>query len=307
METEQADASDVQTRLSNFFAQPEVATEEAPQAEAPQETAETPQEVPQESEVVEDDLDELDLDGEIYKVPKALKAKAQEWKDGYLRREDYTRKTQELADLHRQAQFMAEALQQRQAFEKAVSTEANEMARVQAELERYKAVDWGNLEVQDYIKVKHQQDQLKERYNELKGAIDKKSAELSEKLTEHKRKVLDEAQKYLQKSVPNWGPEAVSLAQSGAKGVGYTDGELENVYDARFVQLSWKAAQYDKLQSSKPGAIASVQKAPPVVKPGAGMGQQAASDRAYKEVRSSLKKSGSLQDAARLMMMRGNK
>jgi hypothetical protein len=140
----------------------------------------------------------------------------------------------------------------------------------------------------------------------LNEAINGKAQQLNSKLTEHKQKLIEEGHKFLTKTITGWGPDAVQTAKSGAKGVGYTDGELENVYDARFAALSWKAAQYDKLQGGKAAAVASVQKAPPIVKPGAGTGQSAARDKRYIDARQSLKKNpNSLQAAASVFLARG--
>ena len=120
MATEQPTGSEpsIESRLTAIFnPAPEV-------AKADEQTTEASVEVPQEAQSEEEtqaDVEDLDVDGEIYKVPPSLKAKVSEWKEGSLRREDYTRKTQELADLTRQAQLAAEAIQTRQAFEQEVS------------------------------------------------------------------------------------------------------------------------------------------------------------------------------------------
>lgn len=282
-----------------------LAPEAAPEPEVvPQETAETDE--PQ-AEVPEDDSEDFDLDGSVVRIPKDLKPKLQDLKDGYLRREDYTRKTQELADLHRQAQLVAETLTQRQQFENEVSKERGELAKITADLDRYKAVDWSSLEVNDYIKLKGQMDTLKDKSQELTQVINGKIGEFSQKHEANRRKLTEEGQKHLQKAIPNWGTEAVAMANDSAKSAGYTQGELENVYDARFVVLAWKAAQYDKLQTGKSAAVASVQKAPPVVKPGAGLGPGVAAENKYREIRSAQKKSGSVADTARLLMLRGLK
>lgn len=279
--------------------------EAAPAEEPPQEVSAT-EEAPQE-EVPEDDSEDFDLDGNILKVPKDLKPRLSELKDGYLRREDYTRKTQELADIHRQAQLVAETLTQRQAFETEVSKEKEELAKVKAELDQYQSLDWANLEEKAYRTFRDQRAALKDRLQELDQTIKGKVQEFSQKAEQNKRKLAEEGQKYLQKTIPNWGPEAVQLAKSSAESVGYTSGELENVYDARFVALAWRAAQYDKLQTGKSAAVASVQKAPPVVKPGAGLGPGVAAESKYREIRAAQRKSGSVADTARLLMLRGLK
>lgn len=302
MDTEQPQTdSDPTQRLAAFFnPTPEAAKVETAAPEAT-ETEETPETQPEEAD---DGNDDFDVDGTVYRIPKDLKAKVSEWKDGHLRTQDYTRKTQELADITRQAQLMAETIQHRQLLDTETAKEREELAKVSADLQRYKEVDWSNLEVETYVKLKGQMDVLKERAQELKGSIDSKTTEFKTKFETNRKKALEEGFKYLQKAIPSFNEDSVKLARSSALSLGYTEGELEHVYDARFVALSWKAAQYDKLQSGKSAAVASVQKAPPVVKPGAVV-PGASAERKYKDARQQLKKSGSLSDTARVLLARG--
>lgn len=307
MATEQpaeGSAPSVESRLAAFFTP---APEVAPTPEEPT-TAEVPQEQPTEQpEEAPSEFEELEVDGTVYEVPRELKGKLNEWKEGALRREDYTRKTQELADLHRQAAITAEAITQRAQFEQEISQERTELNRVTAELDRYKAVDWGNLEVNDYVKLKGQMDTLKDRANELHQTINGKAQKAMQALEANKQKLTQEGQKFLAKAIPGWGPEKAQEAMQAMKTMGYTDPELENVYDARLVTIAWKAAQYDRLQSGKSAAVSAVQKAPPVVKPGAGQGPGVAAENRYKELRAKQKKSGSIADTAALLMARGFK
>jgi hypothetical protein len=304
MATEQAPASEasIQERMTALFsATPEVATED----EATPVEAQTDEQVPsEEPEQTEDSgLDELDVDGNVYKVPKELKAKVSEWKDGYERRADYTRKTQTLADLHRQTQIVAEAVEQRQKFEQEVSTERTELYKVQADIDRFKAIDWSSLDVDNYIKLRGQFDSLKEKASDLDKTINSKAQQFQEKLAENKQRLVQEGQKFLQKTIPGWGKDAAEAAISGAREIGYTDHELANAMDPRFVTLAWKAAQFDRIQGSKTSAVASAQKAPPIVKPGV-ISTGVIREKAYKEARAKLGKSGSLDDAAALLRLR---
>ncbi len=293
-------------RLTAFFG----GTPEA----APQETepvAETTEAAPEaEPSVAEDppeadDSEEFDDEGTVYKLPKDLKAKVTEWKDGYLRRDHFTKKTQEVADIARQALAMAETIQVRQSYESETQKEREELAQIQGTLNQYKQVDWQNLDVDTYIKLKGQRDVLKERMDEINGVLQGKQKEVEHRISEARNKALQEGHKYLQKIIPSFGKDHAEQAFKAAQDIGYTEPELKNALDARFLALSWKAAQYDKLQSGKSAAVASVQKAPPVVKPGA-TGQPAA-DRRFKDARSNLKKTGDIKSAAQVLLMRGLK
>jgi hypothetical protein len=147
---------------------------------------------------------------------------------------------------------------------------------------------------------------LRERADELKGAINSKAQEFQTKIEGQKKKAIEEGHKFLQKTIPNLNADSIKNARGSAMDLGYTESELDNVYDARFVTLAWKASQYDKLQSGKAEAVERVQKAPPVVKPGGT--QQGARDQKYVEARKAMRKDGNnLAAAARVFLMRGNK
>jgi hypothetical protein len=307
MDTEQpasGSAPSIESRMAAYFQAPEAAPEE-PQAPQPQpdQSAEAPEVEPISAEAPgeDDGLEDFDVDGTQYKLPRELKAKVSEWKEGALRREDYTRKTQEAADLHRQVSVMAETMQARQQFEQHVATERTELSQVQAELARYKQVDWANLDIDAHLKLRTQMEQLKERSGELEKSINTKAGQYAQWADTKKRELLDQGQKFLQRTIKGWGPDTVKAVTAAAESVGYSKAEIEGVFDVRFVQLAHKAAEYDKLMSGKQSALASAQKAPPVVKPGASTSASAAALSATKSIRQQLKRSGSMEDAGRLL------
>jgi small-conductance mechanosensitive channel len=307
-QTQEADSASVESRLANFFA-PEAAPEEQPQAEAqqPQEAAapeavetEQPQEAAPETEG-----EAFEVDGVEYRLPSDLKAKVAEWREGHLRREDYTQKTQQLAELTRQAAAINEAFQVQKQFDDQIAPKRDELARVKHQLSQFKAVNWADLDVQQHLSLRSQMEQLKDTANELEGQIKAEQSKFAESTVSKKRELLETGHRYLASAIKGWNEQTQESAISAARSVGFTDNEIGSVIDPRFVHMAWKAAQFDKLQSGKPAAVAAVQKAPPVVKPGASLGTGVAAESKYRDARSSLKKSGSLKDAARLFMLKG--
>lgn len=232
--------------------------------------ADTDEPEAEESETVEDDGTEpFEIDGVEYRLPKDLKAKVSEWRDGSLRQGDYTSKTQELAEMRKHVAAIAETTKARQEFESSVADETQELSRIKGQLAQYKSVDWGSLSVDDYVRFKGQMDGLKDRAGEIETALKTKAEQFSRWAEGKKAEALQSGQRYLQQAIKGWGPEAEKSVIAAAKEVGYTDQELGAVFDPRFVRLSWKAAQFDKLQASKNEALEKANKAPPVVKPGA--------------------------------------
>lgn len=249
----------IEDRIAGLLDTPEADVEESDAAdETSEEGAET-----------DDGAEPFEVDGVEYRLPKELKAKVSEWRDGSLRHGDYTTKTQELAEMRKHVSAIAETAKARQEFESSVAEENQELARIKGQLGQFKSVDWSQLGVDDYIRLKGQMDTLKDRAGEIESTLKTKQAQFAQWADGKKAEMLQAGQRYLQQAIKGWGPDAEKLVVSSAKEVGYTDQELSSVFDPRFVRLAWKAAQFDKLQAGKGEALEKASKAPPVVKPGA--------------------------------------
>ena len=81
------------------------------------------------------------------------------------------------------------------------------------------------------------------------------------------------------------------------KQMGFSDDELANVFDSRAVMTLYKAMQYDKLQSAKPGITKKVSEAPKAIKPGVSKPRDSSSEE-IRKLKSRAKSSGSVRDAA---------
>jgi hypothetical protein len=290
----------IESRMDALFAPP--AQDTPPEVAVDTEQQPAP-ELADSAQEPEDDLDDLDVDGTNYRVPKALKAKATEWQEANQRWGDYTRKTQEVADLHRHIATVAETYQMRQAFDQSTSEERAELSRVTADMARYKALDWTNLDIDSHVKLRTQLEQLKERAGELESGINSKARQLTQANETKRQEIIDHGTKYLSKVIPKWGAEAAGDVTKAGEVYGYSKAELNQTLDPRLMHVIHDAAQYRKLLASKEKALETVQKAPPIIKPGASKGQNAEVNQRFKDTRASLRKSGSLEDAARLIQM----
>lgn len=86
------------------------------------------------------------------------------------------------------------------------------------------------------------------------------------------------------------------LREFGMK-AGFSEQELANVYDSRAVLTLWKAMQYDKLQSAKPGITKKVNEAPKVIK--SGVSQPRDGNDEMKKLKARAKQTGRVADAAK--------
>jgi hypothetical protein len=287
-------------RLGNALA-PEAPVEEAIEASQEEEVADDEQ--PEEVEEAKDDgLVELELEGETVRVPPKLK-------EGYLRQSDYTRKTQELATLQKNA---TAALQQQALltqYQQFTQQEQQELAQVQSELKRLKEVDWTGFDTETYIKTRGYIDNLKDKATDLEKSLGTKQQQLRQHLAQQRQQAAANAYDYISRHVKDWAPDS-QTEQEVAKYVGSYGVPPEALAEVAvmfpgFAVMAAKASQFDKLQSSKGQAVEKVQKAPPVVKPGAVTSTNNAQQQKASDIRNRLKKSGDWKDAAALFMMKG--
>jgi len=283
-------------------ASPEVEQEEEVQS-APELEADTTEATDtQEGETDGDEWEEVEYDGEQYNLPKKLK-------DAVLRQADYTRKTQEVAEQRRLVEAHQETLKaqeaafrEEQAFNQVALQDVAEIKAIESTVKQYEAIDWNGLSDSDPVqaqKLWFQFQQQRQKMAEMQTGLQTKFQQFQNAKQQHLQEAMTKAVETLKKDIPNWSPEtAKELREAGKANYGFTDTELANVYDPRFVKLLADAAAYRKLQSAKPEINKRVATVPKSVKPGAQQTNQARKQEAFKESYGRLKKSGKVEDAA---------
>jgi hypothetical protein len=96
---------------------------------------------------------------------------------------------------------------------------------------------------------------------------------------------------------PDKGETIRKEIRTFGKQMGFSDEELANVFDSRAVLTLYKAMQYDKLQSAKPGITKKVAEAPKAIKPGVSKPRDSNSEE-IRKLKSRAKSTGSIKDAA---------
>lgn len=226
------------------------------------------------------------------------KLTAKEIRDGYLRMQDYTRKTQAAAetirttdarkaDLDRREQQLEEQLQTW-----AVPTEQEpDWTKLAATLEP-KAFQ---MEQAAWNTRQRKAQQAREAYQAI--------------VEERNRAVVAEEREKLLTVYPEWRDEATfrsaseQIATVGAE-YGFSQTELGRIVDHRMVKVLHDLAAYNALKKSNAAVTKRVATQSPTMKPGAKTTTQARSQEALHQQRSQLRKSGRLEDAAALLGMR---
>ena len=147
-----------------------------------------------------------------------------------------------------------------------ISQREKQLAQVQAERQRIAA------------------EQERDRHEQLGKVVQAEARKLAEAIPEFADPEKGES---IRKQLREFGVKA-----------GFSEQELANVYDSRAVLTLWKAMQYDKLQSAKPGITKKVSEAPKVIKSGVSQPRDSNSEE-LRKLKARAKQSGRVADAAR--------
>lgn len=187
----------------------------------------------------EDEAEEVEHDGQKYRIPKALKP-------ALMMNADYTRKTQELAE-HRRT-WEQQRTQQAESFE-ALRSEHVQVATLESQVQAYEKYDWTAAyqqaaESDDPMGAQARLNSAYMQYQNLRNSLGEAKASLSQKeqarAIEQQRetaKQIEEGQAVLQRDIPGWSPElAVKLSEFG-QSIGYSKADMDGVFDTRQVKL----------------------------------------------------------------------
>jgi hypothetical protein len=261
-ETQPAEVSDEDTEAAASEVD-ESGVEDAPD----EETAEEQSEDDEESE--EQDQPQtftVKVDG------KEVAVTLDELQKGYSRTQDYTRKTQQIAEVRKQVE------QETQAVRAEREQYAQLLGALQAQLQTSEPqVDLERLYHEDPIEWVRQKEVLRER-QEKAYAIQAEQQRLSQLSQQEQQRAMEahlESEKdALLAALPEWRDPKKAKAEKAlvlesAKSVGFSDDDLKSVYDHRLVLLLRKAAMYDQMVSKRQGIKPVVNNGPRPAKPGA--------------------------------------
>jgi hypothetical protein len=288
--------------------QPDVYETDGVEADAEAEQVDEGDEPESDAEDEADPEDEDDSDGEepeqpVYTIKvngEEVQVTLDELQKGYSRTQDYTRKTQQLAELRKAAEVETESVRaERQQYSRLL-----EAMRVQVAASQPQEPDWERLRQTDPIEFAAQWAQHERRHKQM-AAIQAEQARLAEiqqyeqaqqfvSIVEQERQVLEDA-------IPEWRDKEVAKREKAelvdfGKRLGFKPDELASIADHRAVVALRKAYLYDKLMARKP-QVKPAQKSAPTLKPGTAAAAPKKSSELVK-AKQRLAKTGAVQDAA---------
>lgn len=253
------------------------------QPEAEEEGAETPEgaetdpDQPEEAEEGhaegEDDLEDYEIEGKAYRIPKALKPHL-------LMDRDYRRKTQTLAEERRAFEKDQTSLQERsKAFEEVQSLrEQNfkdiaKLVNMDERLAEYSKVDWDRLHADDpvaYTKKFGDYTLLRNQRSDLANQVAAKHQEANTKAERERATRYSDFVQALPREIPDWSPELNAEVSGVFERLGFSRDEITKLADIRMIKLARLASKGAKIEQQQRQNAANPK--PPSAKPVAQVG-----------------------------------
>lgn len=236
-----------------------------------------------------------------------------EVKRGYLRQQDYTRKTQETAELRKgleaqRTQFDTErkAVAERLTplIQQAEAILAN--PAMQQELHELRVTDPGAYAVK-VMELQQQQATVQRLQYEQAQLREQAEREAAERFQHERAETAKQSRETLMREIPAAKKDFAGWYQQLGKYVleqGIPVDAWDNEVDHRVITMAWKAMQYDNATRKTPATNEKLRKAPQPMRPGAAKPPGYAQQRALREATERAAASGSIEDAVELQRLK---
>ena len=309
--------------------QEEQPSEETQDVETSDEAIEETEEVKEEeSEVADDDEseeseeeeveDEDEPESTVYTVKvngQDVEVSEDELIKGYSRQQDYTQKTQQLAEYKRQIDGAAQQMQQEVAQTQQVRAQYVDALATAIEgnythLQQFANVDWEKLKTEDreeYLTKRDDYRQAQEQIEQLKSQAGQAQQQQQQEMQVQHQQVLQEEHAKMVSILPEWSDPDTQRAiaktiSEFALSKGYSQEELSQLVDHRSILVLMQAKAYEDMTRKQHEVRAKkVKNKPNVIKTKAKRAKGEASTSKRKEKMKRLQTTGHVDDAASLL------
>jgi hypothetical protein len=265
---------------------PDEGQEDSSEAQLPDEGAAVDEELLADADAADNETDteqsELSEDTEEQEQPQVFSVKIDgkevdvtldELQKGYSRTQDYTRKTQQIAEVRKQAEGELSAVRaEREQYAQLLSALEAQVQQV-----AQPNIDWDRLYQEDPIEWVRQREVMRDNQDRA-AAIQSEKQRLNQlsqqEQAQFMQQKLQQEQESLLAAIPDWRDakkaqaEKALLVEFGQK-IGFTPDELKSVVDHRAVLMLRKAALYDQMMSKRGNIKPVTNNGPRPAKPGA--------------------------------------
>lgn len=298
---------------------------EEPEAETEETEAETPEETEEEADETEEEPEESESDETVaeeseepepepdvsYTMADGTEVNLDELKKGYLRQDDYTRKTQDLAE---QRKGIAQTQQQFGEAQNALAQNLTiAMDVISPQLSELHGTDWETLMRDDPYEFAQKQAEYtvaKDKYQRLMGQAQQLVGQQKAKTDQMRKSHLAEQAKALTMAIPDLADPkkgaalAAKLRGHAVTHFGVSEQQAASITDQVTVRLLHDSFQLHQLRNAGLSAAdKKVSKAPKkVLKPGSPQSKADKATRNRKEKLARVRRTGSIDDAVAAIM-----
>ena len=230
---------------------------------------------------------------------KEVSVTLDELQKGYSRTQDYTRKTQQIAEVRKQVEQESQAIR----AERAQYAQLLGALEQQVQQAAAPQIDWDRLYQEDPIEWVRQKELVRENQTKY-AAIQSEQQRLAEisnyEQAQSMQAFLAQEQGRLMEVLPEWKDPAKAKAEKAlliefGQKAGFQADELKNIFDHRVVNVLRKAALYEQMMSKRGNIKPVTNNGPRPAKPGAAGRVSTTSESTRAKQR--LAKTGRVQDA----------
>jgi hypothetical protein len=230
---------------------------------------------------------------------KEVSVTLDELQQGYSRTQDYTRKTQQIAEVRKQVEQESQAIRAERAQYAQLLGALEQQVQQAAEPQ----LDWDRLYQEDPIEWVRQKELVRENQTKY-AAIQSEQQRLAEisraEQAQSMQAFLAQEQDKLMEVLPEWkDPDKAKLEKAllieFCQKAGFQPEELKNIFDHRVVNVLRKAALYEQMMSKRGNIKPVTNNGPRPAKPGAAGRVSTTSESTRAKQR--LAKTGRVQDA----------
>lgn len=210
------------------------------------------------------------VDGKTTQVPLA------ELVNGYSREAHFTRKSQVFAE--QQQAFETQRSQVTQGLQQHFQQLTGLITLAHQELLRdYQGIDWNRLRTEDPIQWAVKDREFQNRNAQIQQAMQQTAQQYQQQQQVQQQEIaqrLPQERERMLEINPAWRDDKQFQADravmaESAKKMGFTDAEISQIYDHRYMLALHYASQFLKLQAQAPQALKKVRAAPQMANPGA--------------------------------------
>lgn len=191
----------------------------------------------------DDAYEDVQYGGKSYRLPKELK-------DALLRHDDYTRKTQELAEQRRTLEANTAQSQQVQALSAENQQDYTAYIALQTQLASYANLDWDRFSEDDPVQAQRayiKYGQLKDQISQVAARMQYRQQALETVHRADRDKHIQQGRAVLEKEIPGWSGQLANSLVSYAVSQGVEEHEVRGTINPAHIKLINKARLYDEI------------------------------------------------------------